>query len=225
MGKKKKTLLYRLEYKFGRFAIPNLMMLIVGGMALVYIADLCMASMDLSLYSYLMFDRAAVLRGEVWRVFTFIFLPSENGILLTALTLYFYLILGRALEQEWGAFRFNLFYLCGVIGSLIAGFISGYATNGYLNMSLFLAFAILFPDYELMIFFILPVKAKYLAIVDAILYVLAFLFGDWPARAAILFAFANLVLFFWPDLRWYVRRLRRNAQIKKERDESRSRYK
>lgn len=224
MGKKK-PFLYRLEYKLGRFAIPNLMLLIIGGMGIVYVADLCLASMGLSLSSWIWFDRAAVLSGQVWRVFTFIFLPPDSSLLFIALSLYFYFILGRALEQEWGAFRFNLFYLCGMIGSIIAGFLTGYATNGYLNMSLFLAFALLFPDYEFLIFFILPVKAKYLALIDAILYALSFIFGDWSIRVAILFSFANLALFFWPDLVWYVKRLRRNAKLRRERDESRKRYK
>ena len=224
MGKKK-PFLYRLEYKLGRFAVPNLMLLIIGGMGIVYIADLCLASTGLSLSSWIWFDRSAVLSGQVWRVFTFIFLPTGSNILFTALALYFYFILGRALEQEWGAFRFNLFYLTGFIGSLAAGFLTGFATNGYLNMSLFLAFALLFPDYEFLIFFILPVKAKYLALIDAILYVLSFLFGDWSIRAAILFSFANLALFFWRDLVWYVNRLRRNAKLRHERDESRKRYK
>ena len=182
MGKKK-SFLYRLEYKLGRFAVPNLMLLIIGGMVIVYIADLCLSSMGLSLSSWIWFDRAAVLRGEVWRVFTFIFLPPDSSLLFIALSLYFYFILGRALEQEWGAFRFNLFYLCGFIGSLAAGFLTGFATNGYLNMSLFLAFAILYPDYEFLIFFILPVKAKYLALIDAILYALSFIFGDWSILA------------------------------------------
>lgn len=145
------------------------MMIIVFGMAAVYLFDLLFYPVNhISLSSLLAFDRSAILRGQIWRIVTFVFIPPNSSPFFIFLSLYFYWLIGSSLENQWGAFRFNVFYLCGVIGTMLFGFITGYATNYYLNLSLFFAFALIFPDFQLMLFFILPVKVKYLALLDAI---------------------------------------------------------
>ena len=160
----KPSLLDRMERKLGRLAVRNLMSVIVGVMALVFILDYLFAVRINTLFSsYLIFDREAVLTGEVWRVITFALLPPNSSVIFIIFSLYFYWMIGSVLETEWGAFKFNVFYLCGIIGTIAAGFITGYATNYYLNMSLFLAFALLYPEFELRLFFAIPVKIKYLA--------------------------------------------------------------
>ena len=191
----------KLERKFGRLAINNLMLILVGAMAIIFIMDLALSpQIGVSLESRLYFNREAIFSGEVWRVFTFLFLPPESSIIFIVFALYLYYILGSALEKEWGAFGFTLFYLIGAIGAIASGFITGYATNYYLNMSLFLAFAILNPDFELYLFFLVPIKMKWLAILDGVLLAWSFINTGWSGRIALLAALANLLVFFAPQL-------------------------
>ena len=88
----------------------------------------------------------------------------------------------------------------GVLGAVCSGLITGYAANGFLNMSLFLAFAAIYPDNQVLVFFFLPIKIKWLALLDALYFIFAFLAGGWPSKLAILFALLNIVLFFGGDL-------------------------
>ena len=187
----------RLERKCGRVAIPNLMLLIVGGMFFVFLCDLLMPELRVS--SWIALDRELVLQGQVWRLLSFIFEPTSNSVIWIIFSLYFYYLAGSGLENQWGAFRFNLYYLVGILGAVIAAMITGSGDNSYLNLSLFFGFAALFPNYQILLFFFLPVKIKYLAFVDALLFVISLIFGSWPQRAAILFSLLNFLLFFGGD--------------------------
>lgn len=212
----KPSLLDRMERKLGRLAVRNLMSVIVGVMALVFILDYLFAVRINTLFSsYLIFDREAVLAGEVWRVITFALLPPNSSVIFIIFSLYFYWMIGSVLETEWGAFKFNVFYLCGIIGTIAAGFITGYATNYYLNMSLFLAFALLYPEFELRLFFAIPVKIKYLAFVDLVLFVIDLITLPWAYKAAIIVSLANVMLFFGGNLISEIKRIKRNRDIKK----------
>lgn len=195
---------FDMERKLRRYSIPNLMNYIVGGMALCYV----LAMFFPGIYSYLYLSRAALFRGQIWRLVTFIFVPTTSGVFFLLLSLYFYWMIGTTLENQWGTFKFNLFYFVGVLGSILAALITGYAENSYLNLSLFLAFASMFPDYQVMLFFILPVKMKYLAILDIVLYVWLFITGGWSARVTILLCLANVFLFVGGD---FINTLRREA--------------
>ena len=113
--------------------------------------------------------------------------------------LYFYYLIGTALEREWGSSWFNIYYIFGVIGTIIGGFITGYATNYYLNLSLFFAFAAMYPNFEVLLFFFIPIKIKWLALLDAALFLISFLFGTWPDRAAIIASLVNFLIFFGPS--------------------------
>lgn len=108
-------------------------------------------------------------------------------------------MIGNGLQAQWGASRFTLFYGIGIVGSILAAAITGYAENTYLNLSLFLAFAATYPNFEVRVFMILPVKMKYLALLDAVLYLGMFIAGPWSTRVAILFSLANVILFFGGD--------------------------
>lgn len=199
MNQRRDSLMDRLELRYRRYAIRNLMLYIVIGMAAVYITDYIVTPMTgFSMQRLLMFDRAAIFRGEIWRLVTFIFMPPNTTLLFIALSLYFDYLVGISLQNQWGSFRFNVFYLCGMVGSIAAGMITGYATNEYLNLSLFLAFAIIYPDFQLNII-VVPVKVKILAILSSISLVLTLVQGTWPARIALLMSLANLALFFWRD--------------------------
>ncbi len=208
-------LLNRLDKKFGRYAIKNLMLIFVGAMAIVFIMNLAIASTaGKSIYSQLIFDREAIFRGEIWRIFTFIFLPPNSSPLFIILSLYLYYIIGSTLERQWGAFGFNAFYLLGIIGSIIAGFIVDYATNYYLNLSLFLAFALLNPDFELLLFFFIPIKMKWLAVLDIFLIAVDFFQSSWDIRASIIASLMNLLIFFTPHLFDHCRAIYRRIKWK-----------
>ena len=149
-------------------------------------------------------DPDAVLRGEVWRVVTFLFAPTGpvtgTGLLWTALGLWFLHTIGTALEAQWGSFRFDVFFLLGALATLAVGFIVGPVSGRYVAEALLLAFAVEFPDYEVLLL-ILPVKVKYLGFLSGGLMVYELITGDLATRAAVGVALANFLLFCGPALR------------------------
>lgn len=204
----------KLERRFGKIAIPGLMRVVVVGMALVFCCDLLFPQAMLGYY--LFFSPALIAQGQVWRIFTFIFLPPESSLLFIVFALYFYYFIGNALENEWGSFRFTLYYFLGIIGTIIAGLLTGGATNSYLNLSLFLAFAALYPNMQVLLFFFIPIKIKWLAYLDAALFAYQFLLGNWQTRAAILASLLNFLIFFGPDV---LRQIRDNIRYRKQRED------
>ncbi len=221
------TFLDKLERRFGRLRIPNLMFYIVIAMGSVYLIDLLFARKFAEvgglfydgMTGFLAFDRAAILSGQVWRLISFIIIPPESSLIFIIFALYFYYLIGRGLESAWGSFKFGLFYFCGILGTIAAGFLTGYAVNTYLNLSLFFAFAIFYPNFEVRLFFLIPVKIKWLAWLDAALYAVLFFLNGWSGKAAILFALGNLFLFFGKRFCIEIRDLfrRTSARIKYKR--------
>ncbi len=206
-------ILNKMERKFGKYAIPNLITIIVFGMGLVFLLDTFFAAnpnYDYYLSDLLYFDTDLILQGQIWRVITFLFLPESSSALWIIFTLYFDWLIGKSLENQWGSFRFNVFYFLGAIGSIIGGIITGWATNSYLNASLFLAFATLFPDFELMLFFILPVKVKYLGMISAAILMYSLIVYPVSYKVAILISLINFFLFFGKDfyqrIKMFIRR-------------------
>lgn len=194
-----KKLLDRLERSLGRMGgINNLMTWIVLLMGGVYVCDLVLApSLNIYLSDYLVFSREKILHGEIWRLLTFVVVPPDSSIVFIILQLLFYNSLGNMLQSHWGRLRFNAFYFTGVLCNIIAGFISGYATSYYLNMSLFLAVAIFNPEMQINIYGILPIRMKWLALVDVALLLPGLITGTWGTRLAIVLSLANVVLFFY----------------------------
>lgn len=196
----------RFAYSHPRFGIPNLMKVIVGGNIIVYLLAMFAGWGSVS---FLAFDLNHVLHGEIWRLITFIFYPMNSGIFFLAVSLYFYYFIGSTLEREWGTAKFNLYYLSGVVltvvSTIVASLISGYnltvAGTGYINMSMFFAFAMLYPDTQVLLFFIIPVKIKWLAWIDAGFFGLSILSslmrGDLVGWVTPLIALLNFVVFFW----------------------------
>ena len=207
----------RLERRFRRFAIPNLMLIIVGAMAIVFIMDFAVGNTTgRSLISILSFDRDAILSGQVWRVLTFLFVPPSTSVIWVIFGLYFYYMIGSTLENQWGAFGFTLYYIIGALGSIISGFIAGSVTNSYLNLSMFFAFALLYPDYQILLFFFIPIKMKYLAMLAAIGFIVMFVMGHWPTRLAIIVALINLFIFFGPNFIDRIKGIYRRYQWKQK---------
>jgi len=163
--------LNKLERKFGRYAIPNLMIYIIA----LYIVGFIFGYIAPTFYiNWLSLDVEAILQGQVWRLVTFIIQPPQTNIIFVIITMLFYYTLGRQLELTWGAFRFNLYFFTGVLFHIVAAFLA-YALfkvslpmgTYYLNMSLFFAYAAIYPNQQFYIMMIIPVKVKWLAWVDA----------------------------------------------------------
>jgi hypothetical protein len=203
-------LLSRLERRFGRLGIPNLITLIVGGMAIVWVLTLLKPEFQ----GRLVLDLYAVRRGEVWRLVTFLFIPPPSSPFWLLVSLYFTWWVGSSLEQHWGTFKFNVYYFIGVIGTIGAALLAGGATNFWLDSSLFLAFATTFPDVQILLFFIIPVRVKWLGIVAALGIAYAFYSSDWPVRGSIVAALVNYLFFFSEH---WVATFRRRSTISRQR--------
>lgn len=196
-------LLDRLSYKFRRICIPNLMLYLVIAMAGVYIVELFVP--NVSLISYMIFDRELIFAGQWWRVITWILIPPSSSIIFIIFSLYFYYLIGLGLEHSWGSFKFNLYYLVGIIATIIGGFITGTTDNTFLNYSLFFAFAILYPDFQVMLFFIIPIKIKWLALVDLLFFIISLIFSPMYIRVAIIASMLNFILFFYEDFGKFIK--------------------
>jgi hypothetical protein len=189
--------LNKLEKKFGKFAINKLMLDIVSINAGVYM----MLLIKPALYDKLILDPSMVMRGEVWRLITFVFLPPQASILWIFLILYMSFLIGSSLEREWGSFKFNVYYFMGIIGTIIAAFIGGNAVTAvYLNLSLFLAFARIYPDYEILLFFVLSVKVKYLAWLELAFIGFTIITAPVSLKLAAIASLINYLIFFGKDI-------------------------
>jgi membrane associated rhomboid family serine protease len=196
----------RFCYRHPHFGIPNLMLYILIGNVLVYVLDLVSNG---TCSAMLYFSRYAIFHGEVWRLITFLFVPSTTSMLSFVLSLFLYYFIGRALENLWGPGRFTFYYLLGVIFNLLFGLVVGYTTNYYLNMSLFFAFATLYPDTQFLLI-IIPVKAKWLAWIDLAFFAIEMITGTFPYNMLPLVAMLNYLVFFGEDLyNWLMQKLGR----------------
>ena len=199
-----------------RFGIQRLMLYIVFGSAAVYLVG----SMVPALYAYVTFNPSAILRGEVWRLVTWVFSAAAGNalmpgsIIFTALLLYFYYFIGQTLEREWGTPKFTIYYIFGVVLNIIYGFVAWLIVGrpafgisidaSFLNLSMFFAFAVLFPEQRVMLFFIIPIKVKWLGLIDAVYFlyqiVAALVYGNYLYALLPIVAILNFILFCGDDL-------------------------
>ncbi len=204
--KNARTRFERFCFKHRNKGIPNLMLFVSLGAALVYFMS--MFAENNILADWLCFDRSLILQGQVWRLITYPFVYSlgYNQLILVLISLFCYYSLGRAVENAWGTFRFNLFYFTGLLlmdaYCLLFG---GTANVLYLNLSLFLAYATMYPDAQFLLFFIIPVKAWIFALIDLGLTLhqvisASFPVFDFPYNFLPLVAIANYLLFFGKDV-------------------------
>ena len=203
--------------KHPRFGISNLMLYIVIGQVAVFILDLFFRGM-LSSY-WLPFSRDLILHGQVWRLVTFIFLPSDSGNpFFLLLGCYFYYWIGTMLEREWGTARFTLFYLSGVVLSVLSGMILGITDIYYINLSIFLVIATLYGEMQVLLFFVIPIKMKWMALIDVALILVAviqnLMYGSWVGALLPLASFVNYFIFTWPFWGAKLGVLRRRADPK-----------
>jgi hypothetical protein len=197
------SLLDRLERKLGRFAVPHVTLaLIVFQVGAYIVIQASLRQGQESAAQRLLLIPERVLAGEVWRLVTFLVVPPVTNLIFAFFFWYLFYLMGTALERHWGVFRYNVYLLIGYIATVAVSFLTPDmpSSNGYLQASVFLAFAFLYPDFVLHLFFILPVKIKWLALLTWIGYVLALVFGGWLTRLLVLASVCNFLLFFGRDI-------------------------
>ena len=168
--------LHRFLYKHPNFGLHRLMTYLIVGNLLVYLLSMMDRTGMLAWYLCLIPGR--VLRGEVWRLVTFVFVPGTYNLLGLALELYFYYLIGSTLTQVWGEGKFTAYYLCGMILSILYAFLAGLivgmdviVSGSYISLSMFFVYATLWPDNRVLLFFIIPIKIKWLAWFEAAVFV------------------------------------------------------
>lgn len=211
----------RFCYQHPRFGIQNLMKYIAFGNMAVFLLDMVSNG---TFSQIIAFYPSLILKGQIWRLVSFVFVPMGSGIwIIFSVLMYYYL--GNALERQWGTARFSMFYFLGVVLNVLLGFVLYFALGRpyalstanmyYVNMSMFFAFATLYPDMRLLLYGIIPIKVKWLALLDVFLF--AFDISAYLTRGNFLFALLpiigilNYLIFFWEDMVNYFARGKRRA--------------
>jgi hypothetical protein len=205
------NLLNKMERRLGRYAIPNLMIWLIGASALGYL----ILQFNSDLFQYLILSPYFILRGQVWRIFTWILVPTYSNLFSLLIMSLLYYQLGSVLERSLGAFRFNVYIFSGMIFTIVGEFVlygiqylvyggvtMGMVTGGYqvsmnyIYLSIFLAFATLYPDMQVLLMFLIPVKMKWMAFVYAIMALSDFINTGGAGRVSIAVSFVNFLIFF-----------------------------
>ena len=196
--------LNKLERKFGRYAIPNLTMYLIGGYVIGYMVTLMLPRYLV----WLTLEPAYILKGQIWRLVTWVLVPPSRQLLTVVIMMLLYYQLGTALERTWGTFRYNVYIFSGILFTILGAFLlalllgtdkigyGGYFSTYYINLSIFLAFAASYPEMQVMLYFVLPIKIKWMAYVYAAYILYDFVQGNWITRTAIAASLLNFILFF-----------------------------
>ncbi|MBQ6371527.1 MAG: hypothetical protein IJJ22_00205 [Oscillospiraceae bacterium] len=190
-------------YRHPNFGIKNLMRYIVIANVVIWILQFIKPR----ILNYFVFDPYLILQGQIWRLVSFMFIPVSTGF-LALIAFYFYYMIGNVLEVKWGTGRFTIYFFTGVILTLIYGFLLYFITEvryqvdaQFIYLSMFFSFAALFPDMQVLLFFIIPIKIKWLALVDAAIFVYSFVTTPFPFNLLPVVAVLNFLIFCWDDVR------------------------
>lgn len=205
--------LNKLERRLGRYAIPNLTLYIIGTYVLGYLIQFAAGN----IINYLYLDPCKILHGQVWRLVSWLLVPPWDISLFIIITLFFYYSLGSTLERTWGTFRYNFYIFGGIFMTIIGAFIlygiavlmyepevGAYFSEGYsyafstyyISLSIFLGFAMTYPNMQVLLMFIIPIKMKYLAILDVVYLLWEMIAGSWGTRVVIICSLMNVIVFF-----------------------------
>jgi hypothetical protein len=214
------TFLDKLERKFGSWAIPNIAAYLVGGQVVIWFLSLNFLEFDgsNSMLERMLFDSSKVLEGDVLRIFAFPLIPPLSGGIFLFFVWYIFYMMAGALESQWGAFRLNVYLLLGAILGMVAGLLlPGLAIDNFIwGQTIFLAFAYLFPDFELRLFFILPVKVRWLGWIAWAMLGLMFVQSSWQVKIFVFASVANFFIFFGKDILFKAKSKKRLANLKAE---------
>lgn len=195
----------KLERKFGRYGIPNLSLYLI----VCYVIGFVFSYFQPAVLSYLTLEPYYILQGQIWRIVSWVLVPPESLSLFTVIMLFFYYSLGTTLENTWGSFRYTLYILTGIIATVLGAFILYFVLGGgklfggslfstyYINMSIFLAFAVAYPEMRVMLYFIIPIKVKWMGILYAVFIAFSFFQNPWPGKVAIIASLANFFIFLF----------------------------
>jgi len=149
----------------------------------------------------LLLNMQFVFHGEIWRLITFLFVPASGNLFYLLFELMIFVMVADGLEEHWGSFKLTVYYLFGALATIAIAFLvpTYYFGSYYLNLSLFFAFATVYPDFEILIFFVLPVKVKYLALLSGIGVMAMLVLGSLPVKIMALLSVANYLVFFGKD--------------------------
>ena len=195
----------RLNRRFGRYGVPNLMNLVIIGQVVVWIITMFI---NRNVFSLLTLSRIDLMHLQLWRLVSFIFVPTlQTNLLYFALEMYFYWWVGTALERAWGEFRFTVYWLAGMIGAILTCLITGYGTTSGLFLSLFFAYAWMWPDQQILLFFFIPVKVNWIGRIAGAFWLyqlaVAILRLDLVSALSLVFGLAGFLLFFGGEIfRW-----------------------
>ncbi len=199
-----------LKYKIKRFfrniSIENLMTYIAASMAIIFVGDLFTDGM---MSSFLSFNRDAILQGQVWRLITFLMLPQSSSPIWIVFSIYFYWFIGKETENQWGSHNLTMYFLTGAVLLIASGFATGYTNASFLYFSLFLVYAHLNPYHQFLMFMVIPIEARWMALIDAVYmlsnFVRAFTFYAYSPKLAaalqlsVAVAFLTYFIFFGKD--------------------------
>lgn len=208
----------KMERKFGRYAVHNLSAYIIA----LYAAGYLMSMFSPEILGYLTLEPAYILRGQVWRIFTWILIPPYGLDIFTIIMLYFYYSVGTTLERTWGAFRYNLYIFSGILFTVLGAFVlygilrviypasitpvmgSAFSTY-YISMSILLAFTATYPSAQVLLYFFIPIKMKWLGIIYGVMILFNFINTGWAGRVVIVASLLNFIVFFLAtrNLRYY----------------------
>jgi hypothetical protein len=187
-----------MQRRWGGWAVPNPTVAILGMQVIAFI----FYQMEPEFIERLVLVGQKVYAGEVWRLLTFMAVPPTTNLIFAFFAWYLFFLMGTALEQTWGNFRYNLYLLVGILSTIGVALVlpTMPVTNAFVLGSVFLAFAYLFPDFVLSLFFILPVKIKWLALLTWVGYAFTAVVGSWTERLLVAASVGNFLLFFGPSL-------------------------
>lgn len=189
-------IIQRLERKLGRFAIPHAIRILAGFQLLVWL--LWIINRDLG--TLLAMDAEAILRGEVWRLVGFLFLPIGVG-LLTLIAIMFLFFIGEGLEQAWGPFRVNLYLLVTVVAVFWANYLFGApGVSFFVKSGLIMAFATVYPQHTIMLMLVIPIKMKWVGWIAALTCLFYFWGGPGQVSIAVVASLFPFALFVLPGL-------------------------
>lgn len=190
---------YNLERRFGRFAIPNITVYLIACEVVAFV----LAHRNPNLFEKLSLIPSRVMDGEVFRLISFLAIPPGDNLFWAFFAWYLFYLMGTALEQYWGTFRYNVYLLTGYFATVAAAFVTPDlpAGNWFVEGTVFLAFAYLNPNFQLMIMFILPVRIKWFALLTWIGLTFVVITGDWNERLAALASVLNFFLFFGSEIK------------------------
>lgn len=196
--------LNKMERKFGRYAIRNLSAYIIA----LYVAGYLMSAFAPGIFLYLTLEPYYILHGQVWRLVTWLLVPPSSLDIFTVIMLFFYYSVGSDLERNWGAFRYNVYIFSGIIVMTIGSFLiyailgggriqfGNLFTTYYINLSIFLDFASTYPDAQVLVYFLFPIRMKWLGIHYAVMLAFEFIQSNWIYKIMMLISMLNFIVYF-----------------------------